>query len=163
MLIFFTLFALSFAGFLIHFFYLNPKARTTSKVIELLLLYQLIFNLGALGFLSFYGLTFLPQIAADYLNWPVCPFQQELGNVNLAFGVLGILCIWFRDNFWTATIIGASIWLTGDAIGHLYDTFVNHNPSPGNTGLLLYTDFLIPAILVILLILRKKTGKEEQA
>lgn len=149
MFIFLGIYLLSFIGFFVH--YLVKKPMKKERIIELMLLYQLVFNIGFLGILSFIGLTFLPDVAADYVGWSQCLFQQELANVNLGYGILGFLCIWLRGNFWTATIIGASIWLFGDGIHHFYDAFFNHNFAPGTLGILFYTDLLIPLVLVTLL------------
>lgn len=151
MFIFLGLYLLSFIGFIIHYLIKRPMGK--EKMIELMLLYQLVFNIGFLSLLSFIGLTFLPDVVAAHLGWSPCHFQQELANVNLGYGVLGILCIWLRDNFWTATIIGASIWLFGDGIHHFFNAFYHHNLTPGNLGILFYTDLLIPVQLVLLLIL----------
>lgn len=151
MFIFLGIFILSFVAFFVHYLLVRPIGK--EKVIELMLLYQLVFNIGFLGILSFIGLTFMPGVAADYIGWSPCHFQQELANVNLGYGVLGILSIWFRGLFWTAIVIGASIWLFGDGIHHFLDAFLDHNLNPGNLGILFYTDLLIPIILVVLLVL----------
>lgn len=150
MIIFISILVLSFVAFAIHLC-ISKRHVNARRIVELLLLYQLVFNIGILGFLSFIGLTFLPKVAAAYNAWPTCPYQQELGNVNLAFGVLGILSIWFREHFWTATVIGASIWLFGDGIHHLVDSTFSSNFSEGNTGILLYSDLGIPLVLITLL------------
>ncbi len=150
MFIFFIIFAFSFLGFIIHF-NLRDYPRTPFRIIKLLLLYQLVFNVGILGFLAFFGLTFMAHTVASYNGWPASPFQQEMANVNLAFGIVGILCIWFRGHFWTATVIAVSIWLFGDGINHLIDALISKNYSEGNTGILLYTDLGIPLILMTLL------------
>jgi len=143
---------LFFGSFLAYFIHmaLSKKQRSTHEKIELLLLYQIVFNVGLISFLSFYGFIFLPELVAEKLGWPTCPFQHEMGNVNLAFGVLGIMAIWWRGNFWTAIVIGVSIWLLGDAVGHLVDMHQNNNYAPGNVGIPLYTDIAIPVVLLIL-------------
>lgn len=142
----------SFVGFFIHLMY-SKEPKTKGRVVELLLLYQLVFNIGLLGIISFLGHTFLPLEAARYLKWLPSPFQQELANACLGFGVIGILCIWVRNHFWTATVIGTAIWLFGDAVDHLRDIFLNNNVSEINTGIVFYSDLLIPVFTVILLIL----------
>ncbi|HRD55513.1 MAG TPA: hypothetical protein PLC42_03860 [Parachlamydiaceae bacterium] len=152
MLFFLTVYAFSLVGFFIHLF-LSKKDRNKKEIFELLMLYQLVVNIGILSLIAAFALLFMPQMVADSLNWPTCPFQHELGNVNLAFGVLGILCIWFRNGFWTATIIGASIWLLGDGIGHL---ILMKNQLEGtlfsfNNWAMMITDFLIPLTLLLLL------------
>ncbi len=156
--VFLIIILLSFVAFGIHLF-ISKKKKTFGRVVELLLLYQLIFYIGVLGVLSFIALTFYPEYVAKFIRWPVCPFQQELGNANLGFAVLGFLSIWFRGHFWTAIVIGASVWLFADGIGHAIDAYYFGNTSEGNTGALLYTDLLFPLFLVALLTLYWQTKK----
>jgi hypothetical protein len=155
---------MSFVGFFLHLF-MSPLPKTKLRAVELFLLYQLVFCIGILGVLSFLGHTFLPLVAAKYLRWLPSPFQQELANASLGFGVIGILCIWFRRLFWTATVIGSSIWLFADAVDHIIDMFANHNFSTINTGIVFYSDLLTPIILCVLLALDyhlRNTHNEEK-
>ena len=147
MIVFLSVYIIGLIGFIIHAFQL-PR-WTKANLNELFLLYQLVFSVGITSILAFIGLTFMDVYIAEYTNWPLSPFQQELGNVNLASGVLGIMCIWFRRLFWVSTIFGFSIWILGDGFHHLYEIFVNHNYSDGNLGAMLYTDLLIPPVLLI--------------
>jgi hypothetical protein len=147
-------------GFFIHLFSLQKKERTFPRVIEFLLLYQIVFSLGITSLLAFIGFSFMPDEVASFLGWNSCPFQQELANVNLAFGVLGIMSIWYRDDFWTATIIGFSIWIFADGLHHLYEYFWYGNNTAGNIGVPLYTDLIIPTILLVLLVLYKMVVKK---
>lgn len=158
MFLFFSMYVLSLVFFFFHWLRLNHEKRNLSKAIELLLLYQLVFSVGMTSFLAFIGLTFIPEYVAAFVGWPVCPFQQELANVNLAFGILGILCIWLRDNFWTATVFGFSIWIFADGLHHILDIVKNGNIAPGSAGGLLITDLAVPMILVILWVFWKKRG-----
>lgn len=151
MFIFLVIYALGFIAFFIHLFKLPNEERTNFKIIELMLLYQLVFFVGITSFIAFIGLTFFPDVVSQHLSWPMCPFAQELANVNLAYGVLGILSIWYRGYFWAAIVIGFSIWILGDAIHHFYDAIVNNNWSEGNVGLLVYTDIFVPILLCITL------------
>jgi len=150
-----AIYAMSFIGFLIHYYKVRPISF--AKTIELILLYQLVFNIGFLGLLSFIGLTFMPERAAAELGWTMCHFQQELANVNLGYGIVGILCIWLRGLFWTSTIISASIWLFGDGLHHFANAFWGLNLTPGNIGIIFYTDLIIPITLVALLFLYHQT------
>lgn len=160
MIFFLIVYSFSVIGFFIHLF-MSKKDRNKKELFELLMLYQLVVNIGILSLISAFALLFMPKMVADSLGWPTCPFQHELGNVNLAFGALGILCIWFRGNFWVATIIGASIWLIGDGIGHLSLLYSQNsssaaNPALINNWIMLITDFLIPITLLLLLYAYKK-------
>ncbi len=159
MLFFLSIYVFGIIGFFIHLYSLPAYARTKSKIIELLLLYQIVFSLGITSFVAFYGLTFMAEYVANYLQWPTCPFIQELANVNLAFGVLGILCIWYRGLFWSATVIGFSIWIISDGFQHLYHRiYVNEN----NPNMPLYTDFIVPIVLLVLLYLYWRDRKVEK-
>lgn len=146
MAIFWFMMGLSMTAFLIHLF-VSKKPKTKERLVELFLLYLLIFNVGLTSFIGFIGLRFLPVTVAGYLNWPTCPFQAELSNVNLAFSILGILCIWLRGDFWTATIIGVAIWWLGDGIGY----FFGDQRNQGNVGPWMYNEILVSLLLLVLL------------
>lgn len=153
MAFFLSIYAFGILGFIIHLFSLPAELRTKSKIIELLLLYQIVFSIGLTSIVAFFGLTFLDQYIADYTGWPPCPFQQQLANVNLAFGCLGILSIWYRNEFWLATVLGFSIWILSDGLQHLSHYIFKNNATAGNIGVPLWTDFLVPIFLLILLFL----------
>jgi hypothetical protein len=157
MAFFLSIYAFGILGFIIHLFLLPAVLRTKSKVIELLLLYQIVFSLGLTSLVAFFGLTFLDQYIADFTGWTPCPFQQQLANVNLAFGCLGILSIWYRNGFWFATVLGFSIWILSDGIQHLFHYIFKGNATAGNIGVPLWTDFLVPIFLLILLFLYRKS------
>lgn len=159
MYFFLSIYVIGIIAFFIHLFSLPAIERTKSKIIELLLLYQIVFSLGITSLVAFIGLMFMDDYVARYLAWPACPFQKELANVNLGYGVLGLMAIWYRGLFWIATVIGFSIWILADGIHHIYEYFVNNNASDGNIGMPLYTDFIVPIILLILLYLHFR-GKE---
>lgn len=151
MAFFLSLYLFSLVGFFIHLFWLPAKERTKARIIELLLLYQIVFSLGLTSLFAFIGFVAIPDYIADFTGWPECPFEIELANVNLAFGVLGIMSIWLRGHFWTATVLGFSIWIFADGIHHIVEAFLNHNHTDGNIGVPLITDLVVPVILVILL------------
>ena len=149
MFIYIMILALGVIGFFIHLF-VSKEPQTPLRIVRLFLLYQLVFSVGLTSLLAFIGLTFMTDFVAVYSGWPACPFEKQLGNVNLGYAALGILCIWRGDEFWLATIIGLSIWLIGDGIGHIADMIVNNNYTPGNVGVPLYTDIIVPIALLIL-------------
>ena len=99
------------------------------------------------------GHAFSSKKVGEYIGWPSGnPFQFEVAITNLSFGILGVLCIWFRDNFWIATVIGFSVFALGAAYVHIRDIIKNKNHSPGNAGPPLYSDILKPTFLAGLLI-----------
>lgn len=142
-------YALSLIGALIHLLFVKPKKNAAYEIVEIILLYQLIFTVGIGGLLGFYAHAFMSDQTAEYIGWPKGnPFQLEVAYTNLTFGILGILSVFFRGNFWLATLLGVSIWFLLDAYYHIRDLAVYHNDAPGNAGLPLYSDIAIPTFLL---------------
>jgi len=124
-----------------------------TPIVETLLVNFLVINVGISGLYAFMGHAFSSKKVAEYIGWPSGnPFQFEVAITNLSFGILGVLCIWFRDNFWIATVIGFSVFALGAAYVHIRDIIKNKNHSPGNAGPPLYSDILKPTFLAGLLI-----------
>jgi hypothetical protein len=124
-----------------------------TPVIETLLVYFLVINVGISALFAFIGHAFSSKKVAEYIGWPAGnPFQLEVAVANLSFGILGILCFWFRDGFLLATVIGFSIFAFGAAFVHIRDIIKNNNRSPGNAGLPLYSDIIKPVVCIGLLI-----------
>lgn len=152
-MIFLTVPILAVTGFLIHFF-ISGEKRTGKRAVELLLLYLIVFCVGLSCLYAFVGHVFFADDTARSIGWSsASPFQYEVGVANLAFGVLGILCIRFRGNFWVATIIGVSVFLFGAAVGHFREAVEKGNFSPNNFGPVLWvSDITMPLIMIGLLI-----------
>jgi hypothetical protein len=45
-----------------------------------------------------------------------------------------------------AAVVGPAFFLLGAAAGHIREIVVSHNFAPGNAGVMLYMDVLIPVI-----------------
>ncbi len=128
------------------------ELRNLKGVLESLLLYMFLINVALAGFWAFFGHVFFADEAAKFMGYgPGSPFQYEVGIANLAFGVLGLLCIWERGDFWLATAVGYSIFLMGSGIGHVREMVINHNDAPGNTGVVLWFHFVFPLLLLSVL------------
>ena len=142
-----ALLVLTLLGPLVHIVMAQTGSLTT------FLLYFLVVRVGLGGLWSFRGHFFFADQVAAYIGWPAGnPFQQEVAFTNLAFGLLGVLCIWWRGNFWVATGVGVAIFLLGAAWVHLQDIRKRHNFQPGNAGAVLVGDLLNPLLLGVLLL-----------
>lgn len=151
---------LSVTAPLIHIFF--QKDLSPAKIIQTFILYQLVFTVGFGGLAGYYAHVFRADETAEYIGWlPGNPFQQEVGYANLMLGLLGLLCIVFRGTFWTATILGFSIWYLANAYGHLKQLIVNQNFAPGNAGIPLYADIFLPLIILSLLVAYSMVAHEE--
>jgi hypothetical protein len=150
-------------GALIALVHIYLKHYRGLRALETVLVWQLAAGVG-LSYL--YGglghLFFADQVAAS-IGWPTGnPFQREVGMWDLSMGILGILCLKFRnEGFFTATVIGTGIFSIGAGLGHVYEMFAHGDFAPDNAGPVLYMDIFYPVILVILLILYHQRIKAE--
>ena len=136
--------------------WLGKRPVSTRRVAEVLLLYLLVIFVGLGGLMGFLGHTFKAREIALKIGWQPSPFQFEVAVANLAFGILGILCLWQRRGFWTATGIGYSTFLLGCAYGHLKDMIMQGNFASYNVGPVLWVnDLAVPLAILLLLFVRR--------
>lgn len=152
---------LTIIGAVLHLF-ISKAPKTKNRIIEILLLWFLLVMVGFGAIWAFIGHVFLANMIAATIGWPAgSPFQFEVGIANLSYGILGILCWKFRDNFWLATIIAVSVFYFGAAYGHIVQITQYGNYSPGNAGYALYLDMIIPVVLIGLFIAYKMSAIKE--
>lgn len=156
-MIWFFYFIAASLGFGLHLWF-SRGPRSAGRVVEVALLYLLVFFAGVAGLVSALAHTFWAAQIARQIGWaPGSPFQFEVAMANLAFGMLGIMCIWQRGNFWTATGVGRSVYLWGCAYGHVKDMLVAGNYAPYNVGpVLWFNDLAIPLVILGLLLARRR-------
>ena len=136
--------------------WLGKRPVSAGRCVEVLLLYLLVIFAGVGGVMGFLGHTFKAQEIALKIGWQPSPFQFEVAVANLAFGVLGIMSIWQRRGFRTATGIGFAIFLLGCAYGHFRDMTLHGNFSPYNVGAVLWiNDLAVPMVILLLLLVRR--------
>lgn len=124
---------------------------------ELLFRRMMLLGVGIAGIYGFIMHAFFGELAASQIGWASTPFQYEVAIANLAIGVIGVMSFWENLNFCLAAAIATCVWFLGDACGHVYHIFADHNYSNGNAGSWLWTDILIPIALIFCLIgMRKK-------
>lgn len=139
-------------GAVLHLF-LSKAPQTKNRILEVFLMWFLFIMVGIGSLWAFIGHIFLADMIAASIGWPAGnPFQFEVGIANLSYGILGILCLKFRDNFWIATVTAISVFYFGAAYGHMVNLMRTGNMAPGNAGFALYIDIIIPIILICLLI-----------
>jgi hypothetical protein len=131
---------------------LTKKPRTLYNVCRIFLLYFLIgvglSSLNAYLLHVFYAYN-IGKASANL-------FQYQLGMAYLGIGILGILCIFIRGNFWLATIIMNTVFNWGVAFRYLSLMIQTHQYQLGGVGLLFDLYILIPLITVVLYIIMRK-------
>src|SRR6202789_2961303 len=120
----------------------SPKRRSSGAAIAgTYLLYLLFFYVGLMGVLTAYAHVIRPIETSASIGWSTSPYEYEVGMADLTVGVLGILCLWLRGNFWLATTIVYSSLILGDAVGHLRQIVLNNNHAANNSGVFLVVEF----------------------
>ncbi len=121
--------------------------------INSVLLSHLVFTVGFFGLFNFIGHSLFSEKVANRIGWVSNGFQKELGYVSMGIGICGILCFFFRDSFWLATIIPFSTFLLGAAFLHIKEIIKTRNYKPGNTWIII-PDILMPITLIVLWLLK---------
>src|SRR5271155_4419424 len=156
----FTLIAV--VGASIHLAF-SPERRSSGAAIAgTYLLYLLFFYVGLMGLLTAYAHVFRPVQTSASIGWSTSPYEYEVAMADLTVGVLGVLCLWFRGEFWLATAIANAVWLLGDAVGHIRQMLVYGNHAANNAGMFLVAEIITPLLILSLAIYsRCATSKAE--
>ena len=139
----------------------NPKPLKINTVSEAFLSYYMLFPVGISNLVNFAFHVFLGDMAARFIGWENSPFQAEVGFASLGVGIAGVLAYKASLPFRVATFIPPAAFSLGAAGGHIYQMIAAHNFSPGNVGLVLPSDILIPVIGFIFLWLSYKHPRSE--
>lgn len=64
-------------------------------------MYLLIIAVGAGALITGFMHVVHGPATAKMIGWPPgSPFQYEVGVADMAFGLIGVLCLFIRGNFW---------------------------------------------------------------
>ena len=116
-----------------------------------LLGWVLLLPIGVTGIWAGISHVFFPQVAASHIGWQTSPFQLEVGMADFAIGIPAVLSFWRGWDFRAAAVLAASIFLLGDAYGHVHQMISAQNFAPGNAGVPFYMDFICPLLAIGLL------------
>ena len=83
-------------------------------------------------------------------------FQAEVGFASLGYAVVGFLASRRSFDLRLAAVVGPALFFVCAGIAHIRQIVIVHNYAPGNAGLFLYMDFVIPLVGVILLWLQHR-------
>jgi hypothetical protein len=130
--------------------------RHHGPVAEQFLSWILLLPIGITGLWAGAFHVFFPATAAKLIGWDVSPFQLEVGMADLAIGATAFIAFWRDLNFKAAAVSAASIFLLGDAVGHVKQMLIAGNFAPGNAGVPFYMDIICPVLAIALLIIAKQ-------
>ncbi len=123
---------------------------------ERFLSWILLLPIGITGLWAWVFHVFFPTTAAHLIGWDVSPFQLEVGMADLAIGATACIAFWRDLDFKAAAVSAASIFLLGDAVGHVKQMLIAGNFAPGNAGVPFYMDIVCPVLAIALLVIAKR-------
>jgi hypothetical protein len=118
---------------------------------ERFLAWLLLLPIGISGLWAGTAHVFFPSTAAAHIGWQTSPFQFEVGMADFAVGVTACLAFWRDLSFKAAAVSAASVFLLGDAVGHVRQMAEAGNFAPGNAGVPFFMDIICPVLAIILL------------
>ena len=130
----------------------GAQACDSKGVKNTILAYIFLLPIGIGGIWGFIVHAFFPQVADKVIGWSPSPFEFEVAVANLGMGVTGIIAFKENRGFRLATAVFITCFGWGAAIGHIHQMVIAHNFTPGNAGIIFWTDILIPLITWSLLI-----------
>ncbi len=146
----------------VHLYSTRNKMRIESTT-EIIAIYTIGLS-GWFGMISgIMGHIIYADQVAQSIGWPLnSGFQMELAFAAIGIGLIGFMGFWIRS-FWLPYIITRTTFLWGAGITHIMHMIENQNFSPSNTGIVVYWDFILPIILIVLYLKvakeRKQVGK----
>lgn len=155
--------AVTIISIAVHLFSTRSRARKET-VLEIITIY----TIGLAGWFSIssglFGHIIYADEVASSIGWPLnSGFQMELAFAAIGIGLIGGIGFWIRS-FWLPFIIAKTTFMWGAGITHILHILQYDNLSPSNTGVVVYWDFLLPVILIVLYTLyqREQQSKPSQ-
>nr|WP_139372950.1 DUF6790 family protein [Nitrobacter vulgaris] len=90
------------------------------------------------------------------------PLSVRIGMADLAIGITAILSFWRELAFKAAAVCAASVFLLGDAVGHVRQMVIVGNFAPGNAGLPFYMDIVCPLLAIALVFVSKANANKRK-
>jgi len=155
--VFFTLIAVVAAS--VHIASSQQRRNSRAAIAGTYLLYLFFFYVGLMGLLTAYAHVFRPVETSASIGWSTSPYEYEVGMADLTVGVLGVLCMKFRGDFWLATAIANAVWLLGDAVGHIRQMTLYNNHASNNSGIFLFTEITMPILILCLTLYHRHSSR----
>jgi hypothetical protein len=131
----------------------EPRPHKSGFAVDRLLRYLFLFPLGLQGLWAFVGHVFFAERAAASIGWANSPFQYEVGVANLGLALAGFYAAVAAFEARLAAALAAAAFLIGAGVIHIVDIIDTGNFAPGNAGPIMFTDFITPVVVLVLLYL----------
>ncbi|GAA2102113.1 hypothetical protein GCM10009801_75880 [Streptomyces albiaxialis] len=99
-----------------------------------------------------------PDVMSTAIGFDRTPFMFEIAFANLGLAVMGFRAASASARERITIGLGGGMFLWGALVGHVYQWFAGGDHAPGNTGGVLVTDLLLPAVMIILAVRSRRLG-----
>jgi len=130
--------------------------RDAQPAAERFLSWILLLPVGITGLWAALFHLLFPGVSAADIGWQPSPFQFEVVMADLAIGATAVASFWCSLPFKAAVVWVSSIFLLGDAIGHVHQMLSAGNFASGNAGTHFFMDLIAPALSIVLLIVANR-------
>jgi hypothetical protein len=134
----------------------SKQPSTSDRIREKIFANYLLFALGISYFYNFVMHVFFGDMSARFIGWQNSPFQAEVGFASLGFAVVAFLAVRGCHGLRVGAVVGPAFFMLGAAAGHIRQIVIAHNFAPGNAGVMLYMDVLVPVIGLALLWMERR-------
>ncbi len=141
----------------------TKRERNARNVLEIIVVTSVVTLIGFSCIMAGLAHIFGGAEIAEQIGWQPSPFEFEVGIANLAIGILGILCIWFRDEMLLAAVVAGSTWMLGNMVGHIRQMVIAENYSPGNAGIFIWVANAVTVAIVILYVAYRMVDSKPEA
>jgi hypothetical protein len=131
----------------------EPRPHKSGFAVDRLLRYLFLFPLGLQGLWAFVGHVFFAERAAASIGWANSPFQYEVGVANLGLALACFYAAFAGFEARLAAALAAASFLIGAGVIHIVDIIDTGNFAPGDAGPIMFTDFITPVVVLVLLYL----------
>lgn len=103
--------------------------------------------------------TIFAKSTANAIGWQSNGFQYEIGFATLGIGLAGIYAAYSSPpSTWVVASLAGGIFLFLAGLGHIRDIRKSKNYAPGNTGLVLWSAFILPVVSVALFVMMRRSS-----
>ena len=95
--------------------------------------------------------AFFDSVASNNIGWKASPFEFEVALANLALGVAGIIAAFANWAYRAGVVTVTTVFLWGLQLDIFIRLLSAATLTTGNAGTILWTDILIPLLMLILL------------
>ena len=139
----------------------GPRPIAWRFAADRLLRYLMLFPVGLMGLWAALGHLVFPAESARAIGWATSPFQSEVGAANLGIGLAGLYAAFRSYEARFATALTVAGFLCGAGVVHISNIIRAGNFAPGNAGPILFTDFLTPVAIFLLLAATRGQRREK--